>query len=454
MNNKLNPFSVILLAAGKGKRMHSALPKVMHPVAGQPMIKRVIQSYKILAPKEIRVVLGHGKDLIAPLVEQLGAQVFIQDKQLGTGHAVMCAQPSNLDGTIVIANGDHPAIDSAELSKLISEHQNSDRDLTVVSCLLKKPAQYGRIVRQSGRLKAIVEAKDASKETLKINEINTGIYIIQAELLSELIKDLSQSNAQGEYYLTEIVEKALKAGKIVDAKVGSSTLAMGVNSQLELAKVTKFLFNKKAKDLLEAGVIILDPLRVYIETTAQVAEGAVIYPDVFIKGESKIGSRCVIGPNSWIQDSRLAEDVVVKAGSYIEDSEISSGTSVGPYAHLRPKSKIGKNCKIGNFVETKNVNLADGVKASHLTYLGDADIGAETNIGCGTITCNYAADHNKYRTEIGANVFVGSDTQFVAPVKIGDNAVIGSGSTITKNVPANALAVARGKQFIKEDYRK
>jgi bifunctional UDP-N-acetylglucosamine pyrophosphorylase / glucosamine-1-phosphate N-acetyltransferase len=446
--------SVIVLAAGQGTRMKSPLPKVLHPVAGQPMIQYIISTLKDCAFNDIRVVVGYGENLVRPLLEQQGVSCYRQMQQLGTADAVRAAQPDTLDGDVLIVNGDHPMISKEHIEAIMKEFTDAKADLAVVTCVLKKPGNFGRIVRHYENIKAIVEAKDAAADTLKINEVNTGIYVVKSSILNMYLPEISNKNKQNEFYLTDIVSKSVEQGKKVIGIKASPAVAFGVNSQEELAKATKLKFKEKCRQLLEAGVIIVDPSSTYIEPSVRVGSGCVIYPNVYIKGLSVIGSFTVMEPNVFVVDSVIHDAVQIRAGSYIEKTVIKTKATVGPYARLRPNTLIEEDAHVGNFVEMKNVNFGKGAKAGHLTYLGDADIGENTNIGCGTITCNYAVDKKKYRTIIGKDVFVGSDSQFIAPVTIGDNAVIGSGSTITKDVPAEALAVARGKQFIKDGYNK
>lgn len=432
--------------------MKSPLPKVLHPVAGRPMIQQVIETVKASGSQEIRVVLGHGEDLVRQAIEPLGAVCFRQQQQLGTADAVRAAQPDSLSGLVLILNGDHPLIEAEDLQKIVNEFIASSAHLAVVTVTLDEPGNYGRIVRHQGTVRAIVEVKDASHETRKIKEVNTGFYITRAEILQQYLSQITAQNAQKEFYLTDIVSLAVEDGKQVQAIQAPVHVSVGVNDQIELAMASKTLFKRKIHSLMKDGVVVLDPDQTYVESQVQVGEGAVLFPGVHLRGNTKLGKMVVVEPGCMIQSSVIGDGVVVKSGCYIEQAQIGNLTQVGPYAHLRPGTVIGQDCKVGNFVEMKKVKFGDRSKASHLTYLGDAEVGTDTNIGCGTITCNYAADHQKYKTIIGNNVFVGSDTQFVAPVTVGDNAVIGSGSTITKDVPAKALAVARGKQVIKENY--
>ena len=432
--------------------MNSPLPKVVHPVAGRPMIERVVRAAKQAEAREIRVVVGFGENLVRSLVEPLGAICFKQERQLGTADAVRSAQPDSLQGPVLILNGDHPLLTADDLKKLHLQFKESGAPVCVVTCELDDPGQFGRIIRHQGSVKAIVEAKDATHESRKIKEVNTGIYMIEAEVLQNLLPEIKSHNAQGEFYFTDIVSLAVANSIKVQGIPTNARMAMGVNTQAELAQATRFSYRRKAMQLMEAGVIVMNPKTTFVEDMVEVGSGTIIYPNVYMRGTTKVAGYCVVEPGCVITNTELGEGVHVKAGCYLEDSKVGPQTELGPYAHLRPGNEIGESCKIGNFVEMKKVKFANGAKASHLTYLGDAEIGENTNIGCGTITCNYAADRKKYKTKIGANVFVGSDSQFVAPVEVGDNAIIGSGSTITKNVPAHALAVARAKQFVKENY--
>lgn len=445
-------ITVIALAAGKGTRMKSPLPKVLHPVAGRPMIEKVVVAAKKAGAAQVRVVVGHGQNLVRQIVEPMGVTCYAQDEQLGTAHAVRCAKPDEIEGLVVIMNGDHPLIEASDIQNFIGHFREEKCDLAVVTARVKNPGEFGRIVRQQGILRAIVEAKEASVETLKINEINTGIYIARASVLAKYLPLIKNQNSKGEYYITDLISLCIEEKCRVSAIEASPKVAVGVNTQAELARATRLLYRRKAQRLMEEGVLMVDPRTVYIEEQVQVGPGSMIYPNVFIRGRSQVGSFTVIESNCFISDSQVGDSVQVRGGTYMEQAIVHAKASVGPYARLRPETEIFEEAHVGNFVEMKKVKFGKKSKAGHLTYLGDAEIGEGVNIGCGTITCNYAADRKKYKTKIGNNVFVGSDTQFVAPVEIGDDAVIGSGSTITKNVPANALAVARGKQFIKEDY--
>lgn len=433
--------------------MKSPLPKVLHPVAGRPMVGRVVEAAKQAGAKEIRVVVGYGEMLVRQVVEPMGAVCLKQESQLGTADAVRSARAEEMEGTVVILNGDHPLITAKDIKNMVSRFRKGSAMLSVVTTELEDPGSYGRIVRHMDHVRAVVEAKDASADTLAIKEINTGIYVLDGEILKQFLPRIENNNVQGEYYFTDIISLAFDGGHVCAPIESPAHVAEGVNSQRQLAVATKKAFLRKAEALMDEGVIIVDPDHTYIEDNVFVGAGSVIYPGSYLRGTTRMDRFCVIESHCYLSDSELSEAVQVRAGSYLEQAVVKAKAIVGPYARLRPDTEVGVDARVGNFVELKKVKFGDGAKASHLTYLGDAEIGANTNIGCGTITCNYAADHKKYKTVIGKDVFVGSDTQFVAPLSVGDGAVIGSGSTITKDVPAGALAVARGRQVIKENYQ-
>lgn len=446
------PVTAIILAAGQGTRMKSPLPKVLHPVAGRPMIGRIIEACKEAGVSDLRVVIGHGGTLVKTVIEPLGVTCYPQAKPMGTGDAVKSASPDTIEGDVVIIGGDHPLIQAQDIKHFIDEFRSQKLDLAVVTCKLKTPGEFGRIVRHHGQLHSIVEARDASSETLKINEVNTGIYVTSGDVLSEYLPLIQNQNTKGEYYLTDVVALAVENRLKVAPILSEARVAFGVNNQVELSRATRWIFRDNNRKLMEGGVLIIDPRTTYVEDTVKIENGSVLYPNVYLRGETTVGSFTAIEPNCYIVDSKIGASVVIKANTYIEKTKILDKASVGPFARLRPDTEIGVEAHVGNFVEMKKVKFGAGAKAGHLTYLGDAEVGEKSNIGCGTITCNYAVDKKKYKTIIGKEVFVGSDTQFVAPIHIGDHAIIGSGSTITKDVPAKALAVARGKQIIKENY--
>lgn len=451
-------LSVIVLAAGKGTRMKSPLPKVLHPVAGVPMIKKVIDAVQGAGASEMRIVVGYGEALVRKVVEPLSTPrmpitCYPQANQWGTADAVKAADPGSLKGNVLILNGDHPLIEVADIENILRSFRESKAAVAVVSTIVKEPGQFGRIVRHMGELRAIVEASDASAETLKIREINTGIYIADAETLAEFLPKIQNHNAKSEYYLTDIISLCQEASEKITAITVRPSVGFGVNTQSELAKATRLLFARKRKALLDEGVLMIDPKTTYIEEEVQVGPGTVLYPSVYLRGRTQVGAYCVLEPGCYLAHTKVADGVHIKAYSYFENCTIGTKASIGPFARIRPETEIGPEAHVGNFVEMKKVKFGARSKAGHLTYLGDATVGEDVNIGCGTITCNYAVDRKKYRTTIGDRSFVGSDVQFVAPVEIGADTVIGSGSTITKNVPDRALAVARGKQFIKENWQ-
>lgn len=451
---RLDRLTAIVLAAGKGTRMKSPLPKVLHPVAGSPMITHMVQMLKSVEFSEIRTVVGAGKDLVEKVIIPQGVVTFEQKEQKGTAHAVQAAQVDSLEGEVVILNGDHPLISAEELKRAIDCFRDLDADLAVLTCVLKNPKEFGRIVRHNGELRAIVEVKDASAETLKIREINTGAYIVRADILKTYLPQITPHNQQNEYYLTDLVGLCVDNKKKVEGIQVSRAFAFGVNDQIQLSQATDYIVRQKIKSLMQDGVIFIQPSTTYVEPAVQIGAGSVIYPQNFILGNTKIGAFSVVEPNCFIQDSEIRSGVQIKFGTHLEKVIVKEKAQVGPYARLRPDTEIGEDAKVGNFVEMKKVKFGKESKASHLTYLGDAVIGEDVNIGCGTITCNYAVDKKKYQTVIEDGVFVGSDSQFVAPVRVGKNAIIGSGSTITKDVPAESLAVARGQQRNIEGYSK
>ncbi len=449
---KERDFSVVILAAGKGTRMKSSLPKILHPVAGMPMINRVIEGVKSAGAKEVRVVLGYGESLVKRVIEPLGVNCFKQESQLGTADAVKSANIEDIEGDVLIINGDHPLIVKSDIIKMYDDFKSSKSDLQVTTVKLKNPKEFGRIVRHKGEIRAIVEAKDASHETLQINEVNTGIYFLKSQVLQELLPEIKSDNSQNEYYITDLVSMCLESQLKVSTSSCSRSVSFGVNSQIELSKASKYIYNRNAKRVMEEGATIVDSQNTYIEDGVKIGESSVIFPGVYLKGTSRIGKYCVIEQNSFLNNMILHDGVIIRAMSHLEASVIKSKSTIGPYARIRPETLVEEGAHIGNFVELKKTTFGKGSKAGHLAYLGDAEIGEDVNIGCGTITCNYDVDRKKYKTIIGDGVFVGSDSQLVAPVEVGANANIASGSTITKNIPDNGFAIARGRQITKENY--
>jgi bifunctional UDP-N-acetylglucosamine pyrophosphorylase/glucosamine-1-phosphate N-acetyltransferase len=445
----MRPYAALILAAGMGTRMKSKLCKVLHGIAGRPMISYVVDAVRLLGCERIVVVVGHQAADVQKTISAERIEFAIQEPQLGTGHAVACAgeRLRNFGGEVLILCGDIPLIRSETLQNFMSYHERQQSRVTVMTTGMDDPKGYGRIIRnQNQTIDRIVEEADANPDEKCVKEINTGIYLVNAHLLYSLVDRIQPENAQGEYYLTDIVAEAAKERIPVHAcLLQDSVEATGINTRSELAYASQIIWNRKREDLMAAGVTLLDPASVYVDDLAQIGIDTVIHPCVNIVGATEIGEECVIESGVYIMNSKIGDRVHILQGSRLNQASVMDETSVGPMAHLRPEAMIGKNCRVGNFVEVKKTSLGEGSKASHLTYLGDSEIGKNVNIGCGTITCNYDGK-NKHRTIIGDRCFVGSDVQFVAPVEIGEESLIGAGSTITKDVPPRNLAVSRSKQ--------
>ncbi len=446
-------ITAVILSAGKGNRMRSSLPKSLHPVAGQPVLARILTQLKKIQIDDIRVVINEEyKHLLQPVVESFRAQMFFQNEKPGTASAVFSAGINEIKGGVLIINGDHPLISSSDLENMIKTFQKESVDLCVGSCVKKNPGDYGRIIRQNGKIISIAEKDSLTYHSRKITEINTGIYVVKADCLTAFLPKVNNENPQKEYCLTDIVSIAVDEGKRVITCSVSEDSAFGTNTQKELAFATKKIFVRKLNHLMNQGVIIVDPINTYVEDSVQVGQGSVIYPGVYLKGKTGIGSFCAIETNSFITDSLVRELVLIRSGSYLESAEVGAQSVIGPYARLRPGTKIGEKCRVGNFVEIKKTHFGARSKVSHLSYLGDAEVGEDVNIGCGTVTCNLNMDGRKYPTRIGDKVFVGSGTQIVAPVNMGDCSATGAGSVITRDVPTQALAVGRSTQKNLEGY--
>ncbi len=448
-------LAAVILAAGQGTRMKSALPKVLHPLAGRPMVHYPVDCARALGCSPVVLVIGHGAEQVRAGLEGTDCRFAVQQEQLGTGHALLCSR-GELDGfagDLLLLCGDVPLLTTGSLQRLLQQHRQTGALVTVLTAEMDDPTGYGRIVRgPDGSVQAIVEHKDADENQRAIGEINTGIYLFRAPFVFEVLERVGCDNAQGEYYLTDVVAEAVKAGGRVEAVVlEDAAEAMGINDRCQLAAAEAVLRRRINEELMRAGVTLTDPQATYIDAGVEMAADTVVLPGCVIRGTTRIGSGCTIGPNVVIDSCVIGDDVRIKAGSVLTESEIGAGTDVGPMAHLRPGTVLAGDNKIGNFVETKKAVIGRGSKASHLTYLGDCELGTGVNIGCGTITCNYDGV-SKHRTIIEDEVFVGSDTQFVAPVRIGRGSLIGAGSTITKDVPADALALARAEQKIIEGW--
>jgi bifunctional UDP-N-acetylglucosamine pyrophosphorylase/glucosamine-1-phosphate N-acetyltransferase len=447
-------LKTLILAAGKGTRMKSEMPKVIHKVNGVPMISKIIDVLSKLNPEENILILGHKKEEVLKVVGE-NCDYVLQTEQLGTGHAVIQAKEKlqDYDGDVMVLCGDTPLLKESTLKSLYEYHKESNAVTTILTSIYENPFGYGRIVKENGLVKAIVEEKEASEEIKKIKEVNAGVYCFNSKELFKALDKINNNNEKGEYYLTDVIGIQVAEDKKVQSFVLEDNLEiLGVNSKVELAQASKVLRERKNRELMEEGVILIDPENTYVEESVKIGKDTVLYPGVFLQGTTVIGENCELIGNTRIIDSTLGDNIRVES-SVIEESVLEEGVTMGPFAHLRPKSHLKEKVHIGNFVEVKKSTLEKGVKAGHLTYLGDAQVGENTNIGAGTITCNYDGV-NKFKTVIGKEVFIGSDTMLVAPVNIGEKALVGAGSVITKDVPNNSLAVSRSKQIIKTDWRK
>jgi bifunctional UDP-N-acetylglucosamine pyrophosphorylase / glucosamine-1-phosphate N-acetyltransferase len=452
-------ISAVVLAAGMGTRMKSGVVKVLHPLAGVPMIAWPVAAAFEAGVGRCVLVVGHQGEKVRAYFEKQPEQVAfaVQSEQLGTGHAVACALPELApeSSTVLILCGDTPLLTSATLRDMLQRHKESGATVTVMTATVDNPFGYGRIVKGSdGGVTAIIEEKDATPEVRQVREVNAGVYCVERPFLESALAKLDSNNAQGEYYLTDVVRQAAARGvKCVSYTVADAEEMTGVNDRVQLAEAGRVLRGRINRELMLSGVTMIDPQAVYIDRGVRIGRDSVIYPGATIRGETVIGERCSIGQGAFIDSCSIADGVVVKAGSVMEESIVREEVAIGPMAHLRPGSELSAHVKIGNFVETKKVFIGEGSKASHLTYLGDASIGKNVNVGCGTITCNYDGVR-KHRTVIEDEVFVGSDVQFVAPVTIGRNSLIAAGTTVTSNVPPDSLAIARSPQINKEGWRK
>ena len=440
------PLEIVILAAGKGTRMRSSTPKVLHEVAGKSLLAHVLDTARALNPDRIHVVIGYGGDEVRQRLASDDIHWIEQAQQLGTGHAVQQAIPSVANGAeLLVMYGDVPLIRPQTLQRLVDAMPQFP--LALLTAELDDPAGYGRILRDdTDSVHGIVEQKDATPQQQAIREINTGFLCARAEHLGDWLSALNNDNAQQEYYLTDITGLAHQSGhSIATAQPEDIDEITGINSRIELAQVECAMQHRIANRLMEDGVTIIDPYRVDIRGEVNIGNDTVIDINAVITGPTTIGSNVKIGPNCVITASEIADHVTIHPNTVVESAKIGEHVNVGPFARLRPGTELAPEVRIGNFVETKNAKLAKGAKANHLSYVGDATVGEATNIGAGVITCNYDGA-NKHQTKIGNDVFVGSDSQLVAPVEIGDGATIGAGSTITQAVPADNLAVSRGRQ--------
>ena len=440
---------VVVLAAGQGSRMKSAMPKVLHKVGGRSLIDHVLHAADSLTPASLVVVLGHKADAVREhLSGRTGLKTVVQEPQLGTAHALR--QTENLlrgkTGTLVMLSGDVPLLSQQTLRDLVETHRGANAAATVLTATVERPYGYGRIVRTGARIAGIVEERDASTAERQIREINSGIYAFDMEPLFEALERIASQNAQGEYYLTDLIAIYRRRKLPVETlTVVNPDEIRGINSRTELAEVSRIVRQNKNEELMAAGVTLIDPTTTYIDPDVVIGPDTVIHAGVVIEGKSRIGAACEIQAHVRVVDSTVGDRVSINNFCVIVGATIAGGASIGPFAHLRPESVVGEKAKVGNFVELKKTTLGAGSKASHLAYLGDASIGADVNIGAGTIICNYDG-HTKHQTTIEDGAFVGSDTQLIAPVTIGRGAYVGTGTTVRESVPPGALAVSASKQ--------
>jgi bifunctional UDP-N-acetylglucosamine pyrophosphorylase/glucosamine-1-phosphate N-acetyltransferase len=446
-------LAVVILAAGQGKRMKSDLPKVLQPLAGVPLLGHVVSRARTLNPSSMHVVYGHGGDAVRTALAKENLQWALQAEQLGTGHAVMQAMPNVADDELVLVlYGDVPLIRADTLRQLIDAA--GAKAMSLLTVMLENPTGYGRIVRQRGAIQKIVEQKDATKAQLRIREGNSGIMAVPAKLLRKWLGKLKNANSQGEYYLTDVIAMAVK-DKVKVTPLIAPTVAevLGVNDKVQLAELEALHRGERARELMVAGATLADPARIDIRGEVTLGRDVFLDANVLLEGKVTLGDRVRVGPNTVLRDVIIGADSVIHPNSVLEQSELGTGCLIGPYARVRPGSKLGANVHVGNFVELKKTVIADGSKANHLTYLGDAVIGKGVNVGAGTITCNYDGV-NKSTTTIEDGAFIGSGNMLVAPVRIGKNATTGAGSTITRDAPDGQLTLSRGKQLSLEGWKR
>lgn len=447
-------FTSVILAAGMGTRMKSKMPKVLHKVCGKPLSKWVIDASKAAGADKVCAVVGHKAETVKEVLGDV-CEFALQAEQKGTGHAVMQAIDviKNSKGEVVILNGDTPLITAETINKAIEYHKNNGNQATVITAILDDATGYGRIVRDNdGSVLKIVEQKDASEEEKKINEVNSGMYVFDAQSLVYALDKITPNNAQGEYYLTDTLEILLSAGKKIGGyAISDNDEIRGINDRVQLNEAEKIMQKRINEYHMRNGVTMRNPESIYIEDGVEIGNDTEICQNVTIKSGTKIGSDCVIGSGSML-DRAVIHDGVDVLSSVILESEVDEGTHVGPFAYIRPNCHVGKEVKVGDFVELKNSNIDDGTKISHLTYIGDSDVGKRVNFGCGTVTCNYDGK-KKYRTTIGDDCFVGCNTNFVSPINVGDGVYIAAGSTITEDIPENSLSIARARQVNKDGWK-
>jgi len=452
-------LDVFVLAAGVGKRMLSRASKLVHPLAGKPMVRYIVETALAAGATRVLVVVGSQAEDVREALRTKDRRVAfcVQEQPLGTGHAVLCAEKAlkGAEGTLLILNGDLPSLRVETLKTLLDFHRQHRVPLTLLTAVVPDPGSYGRVVRNyNSEVARIVEATDANPEETQIKEINAGIYCVEIAQLFKHLRHAGANNAQGEVYLTDLVEIFKRNHQKVAAYCHSEPEeVLGVNDRRELARAGKSVYMRKAQELMDAGVTFLDPDSTYVETGVKVGRDTVIFPNTFLQGKTAIGENCRIGPGARISSSVLGDGVEILDHCVINRARIGRGVRVGPFAHLRPETELADEVRIGNFVETKKTTMGRGSKANHLTYLGDSEIGSGVNVGAGTITCNYDG-LTKHKTVIEDEVFIGSASQLVAPVRVRKGAYVGAGSTITKDVPPHSLAIARGRQVVVEGWAK
>jgi bifunctional UDP-N-acetylglucosamine pyrophosphorylase/glucosamine-1-phosphate N-acetyltransferase len=448
-------LGVILLAAGQGTRMKSSVPKVLHSLAGKPLYMHVLETAQRLNPGKLAIIVGHGADAVRKACPRDDLAWVVQEQQLGTGHAVLCAKQvfDGFLGDVLILSGDVPLISETTLRLLVERHRKAQATITLVTASLTTPTGYGRIVRDAaGAITEIVEEKDASEHQKGIHEINAGVYVASAQLLFAALSGVNNHNRQGEYYLPDVVGLAIKQGRRVETFVAEDvTEIIGVNTREELAAMEKGLQEKINRQHMLDGVTLKDPQSIYIDEGVKIGRDTVIGPNTHLRGKTVIGTQCQIDGSAYVSDAEIGDDVHLRFSVVLTSCQVESGAMIGPFAHLRPGTSLGRNVHIGNFVETKAAKLGEGTKANHLTYLGDVVIGRETNIGAGTITCNYDG-FRKYTTSIGDRVQVGSDSTLIAPISVGDDVYVATATTIRRDVPAGALVYNEREQRVREGW--
>lgn len=451
----MNEVGVIILAAGLGKRMKSSLPKVMHSLSGKPLLLHVLTTAQRLKPGKVAIIIGHGAEVVKQAYRNGDVTWVVQEQQLGTGHAVLCARNcfGEFSGDVLILSGDVPLISARTLNAMIHLHQQRSASLTLLTASLKEPGGYGRVLRHAdGEIAGIVEERDATDAQQQLEEVNAGVYVASAPFLFSALEKVRNHNDQGEYYLPDAVAIALQQGeRVATVKVDDAREVMGINTREELAQMEKTLQERINRKWMDNGVTLKDPNTTYVEEDVVIGKDTVIGPNTHLLGNTVIGERCRIDGSAYLTDVQVGDNVHLRFSVVATSSRVAAGAIVGPFAHLRPGSSLGPNVHIGNFVETKEATIGEGTKASHLTYLGDVTIGRDTNIGAGTIVCNYDGFH-KYRTKIGDRVQVGSDSTLVAPISLGDDVYVATATTLRHDIPAGALVFNERQERVREGW--